>query len=256
MKKITKILKKVFKILSKDPQLSFTIFLLLAGFIAGSILIDLVKSAAIIGVLSVFVAISTLIRKHKEKKYGPDYKKKRHKKLKNYIIIFCLIMAILGVIAVGYFFYYIVKSSPAFEEKKLYTQDTSIVYDADNNVIAKLGREKRQKITFNQLPQVLIDAVIATEDSRYFQHNGFDLPRFAKASLGQAMGNSSAGGGSTLTMQVVKNTLTNTNQNIIRKFTDIYMAVFVLEKKYTKEQIFELYVNIPFLGANAYVVEE
>ena len=67
--------------------------------------------------------------------------------------------------------------------------------------------EKRESVTYDKLPQVLIDAIVATEDSRFFQHNGVDGARFLKASLGQVLGNSSAGGASTLTMQVVKNNL-------------------------------------------------
>ena len=77
--------------------------------------------------------------------------------------------------------------------------------------------EKRENVKYDDLPQVLIDAIIATEDSRYFEHNGVDGARFLKASIGQILGNSSAGGASTLTMQVVKNNLTSTDRSIIRK---------------------------------------
>ena len=93
----------------------------------------------------------------------------------------------------------------------------------------------RDKITYDELPEVLVDAIVATEDSRFFQHNGFDAPRFFKASLGQVAGNSDAGGASTLSMQVIKNSFTSSEDSgfkgIVRKFTDIYLAVFKLEKK-------------------------
>ena len=69
--------------------------------------------------------------------------------------------------------------------------------------------QKREKVTYEELPEVLIDAIIATEDSRFFQHNGFDAPRFVKATIGQVLGNPNAGGASTLTMQVVKNVFTD-----------------------------------------------
>ena len=75
---------------------------------------------------------------------------------------------------------------------------------------------------------------MATEDSRFFQHNGFDAARFFKAGLGQILGNSDAGGASTLSMQVIKNSFTSSEatgiKGIVRKFTDIYLSVFKLEK--------------------------
>ena len=118
----------------------------------------------------------------------------------------------------------------------------------------------RDKVKYNELPQVLVDAIIAPEDSRFYQHNGFDAARFMKASVGQVLGNSDAGGASTLSMQVIKNTFTSTEasglQGIIRKFTDIYLAVFKLEKTYSKEEIIEFYVNNHFLGGNIYGVQE
>lgn len=254
LKRISRNLMRAFK---HDPKLALATLVFIVALIFGTFLVGFIKAFIIVAIIS--TGILTYLRRRKRwyKKYGNDpVRRKRRRKMKNLFVIAMLILAILFVIGIGVFSYYIVDSSPEFEEKKLYTQDTSIIYDSTGEVIAKLGRQKRQKITFDQLPQVLIDAVIATEDSRFFQHNGFDLPRFAKASFGQVVGKANAGGGSTITMQVVKNTLTSTNQNVIRKFTDIYLSVFVLEKKYTKEEIIELYVNIPFLGANSYGVEE
>ena len=93
------------------------------------------------------------------------------------------------------------------------------------------------------------------------QHNGFDAPRFIQATLKQILGKSSAGGASTLSMQVVKNSFTDATldsgmKGIIRKFTDIYLAIFKLEKNYSKEEIIEFYVNNHYLGGNIYGVEE
>ena len=146
----------------------------------------------------------------------------------------------------------------------MYSTESSILYDRNGNQAGKLGVEKRKNVNYNDLPQVLIDAIIATEDSRFMQHNGFDLPRFLKASAGQVVnkitGHGNAGGGSTLTMQVSKNNYTSVEdsgfEGIVRKFTDIYISIFKLEKNYSKEEIIEFYVNIPFLGNNAYGVEQ
>ncbi len=172
------------------------------------------------------------------------------------LLSFFIVCGALGVFAVFAFCIYIVSSCGEFDPNALATQDQTVIYDSQNNIIAKLGIEKRESITYDKLPQVLIDAIVATEDSRFFQHNGVDGARFLKASVGQLLGNKSAGGASTLTMQVVKNNLTSTEQTIIRKFKDVYLAVFFMEKKYTKKEIMEFYVNDSLLGGNVYGVEE
>ena len=179
-------------------------------------------------------------------------KRKIWKKLLSLFIFLCAI----GIFVVFGFFLYIVSSTGEFDPNALANQDQTVIYDSKDNIIAKLGIEKRESVKYEDLPQVLIDAIVATEDSRYFQHNGVDGARFLKASIGQVLGNSSAGGASTLTMQVVKNNLTSRDQTIIRKFKDIYLSVFFMEKKYTKEEILEFYVNDSLLGGNVYGVQE
>ena len=190
--------------------------------------------------------------------------KKRWKKILKVLINLFLFFLLIGLIGGIIFAIYIVQNAPKFTPENLYSTESSVIYDKDGNQVAKLGVEKRKNVEYDELPQILLDAIIATEDSRYMQHNGFDLPRFLKASAGQVInkikGSGNAGGGSTLDMQVVKNRYTSTEasgiEGIIRKFTDIYIAIFKLEKKYSKEEIMEFYVNIPFLGNNAYGVEQ
>ena len=186
---------------------------------------------------------------------------KRKRRIINGIFIFLLAVGIMCLVAFSAFLIYIATSAPTFNPNNLDTQELSIVYDKDGQIIAKLGAEKREKITYDELPQVLVDAIIATEDSRFYQHNGFDAPRFIQATFKQVLGSSNAGGASTLSMQVIKNSFTDAKldtgiKGIIRKFTDIYLAVFKLEKNYSKEQIIEFYVNNHYLGGNIYGVEE
>lgn len=186
---------------------------------------------------------------------------RKKKKVINIILIIILTLGIICLVAFSAFLIYITVSAPKFNPDNLDTQELSIMYDSNGQVIAKLGAEKREKVKYDELPQVLIDAIVSTEDSRFYQHNGFDAPRFFKATLKQLLGDNSAGGASTLSMQVVKNSFTDASQDsgikgIIRKFTDIYLAVFKLEKNYTKEEIIEFYVNNHYLGGNIYGVEE
>ena len=187
--------------------------------------------------------------------------KKKKRKIVSLLLIFVLLIGIATLLAFcGFMVYVKTQADPKFETAKLNTLEVSRIYDKDGNQFAKLGSENREKVTYEQLPEVLVDAIVATEDSRYFQHNGFDAPRFVKATIGQFTKGSSAGGASTVTMQVVKNSFTSKEahgiQGIVRKFEDIYLAVFKLEKKYSKEEILEFYVNNHFLGGNIYGVQE
>lgn len=244
------------KIKKIDNKIKLAIFLAIIAITLISYMSGGVFFAAIVLVGILFVAgIWYLLKGNKSGK---------KKKLLNLIIIAFLIIGIIGLLAFSAFIIYIkVNADPKFEAAKLNTLEITRIYDKDGFEIAKLGSEKREKVTYDELPEVLVDAIIATEDSRFFQHNGFDAPRFLKASIGQLTRGSGAGGASTLSMQVVKNSFTDKYgqktsgvSGIIRKFEDIYLAVFKLEKKYTKEQIIEYYVNNHFLGGNIYGVEE
>lgn len=195
---------------------------------------------------------NSAVKHHKRKNVSAKQKRKLWKK----ILTFLIILFVIGVFVVFAFFLYIVASTGEFDPNALANQDQTIIYDNNDKVIGTLGMEKRESVEYEDLPQVLIDAIVATEDSRYFQHNGVDGARFLKASVGQLLGNSSAGGASTLTMQVVKNNLTSTDQTIVRKFKDVYLSVFFMERKYTKEEILEFYVNDSLLGGNVYGVQE
>lgn len=162
-----------------------------------------------------------------------------------------LIILIAGASLCLLFALYIIISAPNFDKDNLYSKEATILYYNNGEEMARIGEANRQLVSYDDLPQVFIDALIATEDSRFFQHNGLDIARFLKASVNQLMGRN-AGGASTLTMQLVKNNYTGDEargiKGIIRKFTDIYMAVFKIENSYTKEEIIEFYVNTQWFG--------
>ncbi|MDD6224559.1 MAG: transglycosylase domain-containing protein [bacterium] len=186
--------------------------------------------------------------------------KPKQRKVFNFLLITFLILSLLVCVAVVGFGIYIMSEAPKFDITYLDKRESSIMYDGNNNEVIRLGAQLRENVTYDDLPEVFVDALIATEDARFFQHNGFDAPRFIKASIGQLTGNKNAGGASTLSMQVVKNTYTSTEaqgwKGIVRKFTDIYLAVFKLEKDFTKEQIIEYYVNNHDLGSMSFGVEQ
>lgn len=255
------------------------IFVSIIAFIVGCFGIGFIKSFLIIGLLDAIVFLYPVlvnkfkgkekptmehIKKEVQNKINNELIKKKQPKEKNtnkkkktikIIITVLLSLFIAGIVLFGIFWGYVVANSPHFNPKALYQQESTVLYDKNGKVFKKLGVEKRENITYDELPEVLVNAIIATEDSRFFQHNGFDLPRFMKASF-QALLGHDGGGASTLTMQLSKNAYTSKKISIVRKFTDIYMAIFQIEKEYTKQEILEFYVNYPYLGGGAWGVEQ
>lgn len=223
------------------------------------ILILLIKFIGPMFTIIMFVGIALIILLSKWIK--KLRKKKRTRIIVNIFLtialVFCIALCLVAIIFMGY----VIKQAPEFDVSQLERSESTILYDINNNAFAELGTEKREKITYDEMSQSFIDALIATEDSRFFQHNGFDAARFLKASLGQAIGAKGAGGASTLSMQVIKNSFTDANLDegfagIVRKFTDIYLAVFKLEKTYSKQEIIEFYANVHYMGGSAYGVEQ
>ena len=252
----TKNIKKRITITSKEEQqakliclVTFIVILLLCYFTLG-IFFTLLTGLGI----AIIIGVAKLLEKCKDKK--------KTRILVKTILMIVLAIGIIGLVGFTAFLIYIkIDADPKYVTTKLETQENTTFLDINNKEYAKLGSEMREKVKYNELPEVLIDAIIATEDSRFFQHNGFDAPRFSKAVIGQLLGHSDAGGASTLTMQVVKNSLTNAYategiKGITRKFEDIYLAIFKLEKNCSKEQIIEYYVNNHYLGGNIYGVQE
>ena len=211
---------------------------------------------AILEFIGIIIGIGLLLGKMKNKK--------KQRKVVSLLLIMFLSIGIVALCGFCIFMIYIkIEADPKYKNAKLNTLEVSRIYDKDGKEFAKIGSENREKVKYEQLPEVLVDAIIATEDARFYQHNGFDTPRFIKASIGQIMGHSDAGGASTLTMQVVKNSFTDKYgekksgaSGITRKFEDIYLAIFKLEREYSKEEIIEFYVNNHFLGGNIYGVQE
>ena len=197
--------------------------------------------------------------KIKKKNTEPKTKDPNKKtKVKSIVLSGILICGIAVISIILVFALYIIISSPDFDRDKLYSKESTVLYYKDGvTELARLGAEDRVLVTYDDLPQVLVDAIVATEDSRFFQHKGMDVARFIKASFGQLLGNDAAGGASTITMQLVKQVYTdNTStgiKGIIRKFTDIYMAVFKVESNYTKEEILEFYVNTMWFSGSSSV---
>lgn len=169
----------------------------------------------------------------------------------NTVIIVFLSLVLIG--SVGGFFVLskVLDEAPPLDPSALIGQESSEIFDADSQVITELAGidGNRENIEYEQIPQVVIDAYLAIEDSRFFKHNGFDLPRFIKSAINNLKSGSLSQGGSTLTMQLIDvaqmsqmEPASNNLQKIIRKIQEIFLSMHA-DSQYGKKDIIELYLN-------------
>lgn len=142
-----------------------------------------------------------------------------------------------------------VSSSPKFDINLYDSKESSQIYDQNGELIADVGKQIRSNVTYDQLPTSLVDAFVAIEDSRFFGHSGFDIPRFAKAMLENLASMSFSQGGSTLSMQLTKSTYFMDDESgigapkkIERKVQEIALSL-ELERNTNKKSIIEMYLN-------------
>ena len=130
----------------------------------------------------------------------------RKKKQRKRIIMIVVSVVVIAVASVSvYLGIGIFKQVEGFSKERLLTEESSVLVDPDGNEYFSLGQNgARKNVSYEDIPQVMIDAVIAAEDSRFFEHNGFDLPRIVKAFMGNMLAGRITGGGSTITQQVIK----------------------------------------------------
>lgn len=124
------------------------------------------------------------------------------------------------------------------------------VLTADGQLIGEFGEERRNLLTFKEIPEVMKHAVLAIEDSRFFEHSGVDYKGMLRAALAN-LGQAKSQGASTITMQVARNVYLSAEKSYTRKIYEILLT-FKLEHLLTKEQILEIYMNQIFLGQRAY----
>jgi penicillin-binding protein 1A len=165
-------------------------------------------------------------------------------------------MLILALaLAGGLVYASIVRDLPDPEGKAAGRDQTSVVYDRNGEELAKLfADQNRTDRPLVEMPEDLRNAVIATEDSRYFDHRGVDPIGIARALWVGISTRSLSQGGSTITQQYVKNAFITPERTLTRKISEAVLA-YRIEKSYSKERILELYLNTIYLGHAAYGVE-
>ncbi len=127
------------------------------------------------------------------------------------------------------------------------------VYADDGQVIGSFALERRIIVTWDQIPQVMKDAIISVEDQNFYEHWGIDFYGMARAGLKNILAGRVVGGGSTLTQQLAKNLFLTPERSFRRKIQEAMLAIQV-ERNYTKQQIFTMYCNLNFMGHGQYGV--
>ncbi|HTM63793.1 MAG TPA: penicillin-binding protein 1A [Gammaproteobacteria bacterium] len=167
------------------------------------------------------------------------------------LIILALVLSVVSISAVLYYMEFELPDIEALNTVQL--QVPLEIYTRDNKLIATFGEKRRIPVPYDEIPAPLIEAVLATEDQRYFQHSGVDLPGLGRAAIQLLATGRKTQGGSTITMQVARSFYLSRNKTFARKLREILLAIKI-EHKLSKEKILELYLNKVFLGNRSYGV--
>ena len=127
------------------------------------------------------------------------------------------------------------------------------IYSDDKKLIAEYGEKRRIPVSYDAIPQPLINALLSTEDQRFFEHPGVDVYGLARAAVKLVKTGRKSQGGSTITMQVARNFFLSRKKTFLRKFNEILLAIKI-DNELPKEKILELYLNKIYLGNRAYGV--
>ncbi|NPC92835.1 PBP1A family penicillin-binding protein [Bacillus sp. WMMC1349] len=180
-------------------------------------------------------------------------KKKKKMGLFKKILLSILIIGVLGLIAGGATFAFMIADAPSLDEGKLKTPYSSTIYDINGKKIGEIGSEKRKYVPIKNIPNVVKNAFLATEDARFYDHHGVDPIRIGGALIANFQGGFGSEGGSTITQQVVKNSFLSHDKTMKRKVQEVWLS-FQLERKYSKDEILEMYLNRIFFSSQAYGV--
>ncbi len=183
-------------------------------------------------------------------------------KLKKYIlytwlaVLTPLFLLFIYLVLAGYGFLGFMPSFEELENPK--SALASEIFSADGKVIGKYYIENRSSVNFNNISPNVVNALVATEDARFFKHSGIDVKALGRAVFGFVTGRSNTGGASTITQQLAKNLFPRQKGNklktILRKTKEWIIAV-KLEKNYTKEEIMAMYLNTVDFGSNSYGIK-
>ena len=160
----------------------------------------------------------------------------------------------MGLIAIAGMYFYIRPELPSVEVlKDVHLQTPMSIYTSDNKLISQYGVKKRIPLTLEQMPEKLIQAVIATEDSRFYEHPGIDPIGVVRAAINLLLTGEKGQGASTLTMQLARGFFLTRDKTYIRKIKEVFIA-WHIERLLSKDEILALYLNKIELGHRTFGV--
>jgi penicillin-binding protein 1A len=169
------------------------------------------------------------------------------------LIVTVFIISILTGAALGIFAGFL-KSAPSLAEVEFSPRLTSYVYDANGDVLTRLYKENRVKVSIDQIPKHMQNAVVAAEDDSFYEHHGIDFPSIVRAILVDIRARAKVQGASTITQQLAKNAFLTQKKLWSRKLQEVLWAIQI-ERKYSKDEILETYLNLINFGHGAYGVQ-
>ncbi|MGB5621092.1 MAG: penicillin-binding protein 1A [Gammaproteobacteria bacterium] len=165
-----------------------------------------------------------------------------------------LILGAAAAVAAAGAYYYVLPSLPAVQSlQDVRLQVPLRVYTRDGRLLAEYGEMRRIPLSFDQIPPVVVDAFLAAEDDRFFEHPGVDYQGLVRATASLLLTGERRQGGGTITMQVARNFFLSREKTISRKVREIFLALRI-ESEMSKQEIIALYLNAIFLGQRAYGV--
>lgn len=179
---------------------------------------------------------------------------KKYRKFWVFTIFSTLLMGGGALVVMSCLYLYLSPKLPSVEElREIELQIPLRVYSQDLKVIAEFGEKKRNPVSFEQIPDAMVDAFLAAEDASFFEHGGIAISGLARAALELVRTGSIRSGGSTITMQVARNFFLTKRQEFTRKFNEILLALKI-EDELSKQEILSLYANKIYMGNRAYGV--
>ncbi|GAB7205268.1 hypothetical protein OS21_17580 [Dickeya oryzae] len=175
-------------------------------------------------------------------------------KFVKYLFILAVSCILLGVASLYGLYRYIEPQLPDVATlKDVRLQTPMQVYSADGELIAQFGEKRRIPLKLDQIPPMLVNAFIATEDSRFFEHHGVDPQGIVRAAVIALTSGHASQGASTITQQLARNFFLSPERTLLRKIKEVFLAIRI-EQTLTKDEILELYLNKIYLGYRAYGV--
>jgi len=163
-----------------------------------------------------------------------------------------LFLGVAGLLTAGGLYLYLAPKLPDIDTlKDVRLQVPLRIYSSDGKLIAEYGEMKRIPLRYDQIPKQMIQAILAAEDNRFFEHPGVDYQGIIRAALHLIRTGNRGQGGSTITMQVARNFFLSREKTYTRKINEILLSLKI-ERELSKEEILELYLNKIYLGKRAY----